>query len=199
MTEWKLSASLVKWYSQMVQMWFTPLPLTEKFTQVSCADAWKTLTTKIKVIRLSIVSADNLLPVLLKCIFKRDDYSRTLKYNICNDIANIFSWSLTLESILSISFKKPHLMRGWYNSEHDAGFLKNYVRQHQLGLISIAEAISDNASDIPAAFPTIEALQYLLLQSFQDFLDYGLAIPAQSLPANLDFRPCWNAFCSFFG
>ncbi|OJY85132.1 MAG: hypothetical protein BGP13_07310 [Sphingobacteriales bacterium 40-81] len=66
-------------------------------------------------------------------------------------------------------------------------------------MISIAEAISDNASDIPAAFPTIEALQYLLLQSFQDFLDYGLAIPAQSLPANLDFRPCWNAFCSFFG
>ncbi|MFT3948160.1 MAG: hypothetical protein QM763_14415 [Agriterribacter sp.] len=41
-------------------------------------------------------------------------------------------------------------------SEHDAGFLKNYVRQHQLGLISIAEAISDNASDIPDAFSTIE-------------------------------------------
>lgn len=73
-------------------------------------------------------------------------------------------------------------------SEHDAGFLKNYVRQHQLGLISVAEAISDNAADVFTTFSTIEALQYYLLQSFPDSLDYGLAIPAQSLPS---LRESW--------
>lgn len=80
-------------------------------------------------------------------------------------------------------------------SEHDAGFLKNYVRQHQLGLISLAEAIDNNASDVSAAFSTIEALQYFLLQSFPDFLDYGLAIPVQSLPF---LKDSWQADLSVF-
>lgn len=80
-------------------------------------------------------------------------------------------------------------------SELDAGFLKNYVRQHQLGLISIAEAISGNASDIPDAFSTIEGLQYFLLQSFPEFLDYGLAIPAQSLSS---LKESWQKDLSVF-
>lgn len=66
-------------------------------------------------------------------------------------------------------------------SEHDVSFLKNYFRQHQLGLISLSEAIASDPADPSTVFSIVEELRYFLLKSFPDFLDYRLIIPGQSL------------------
>lgn len=88
------------------------------------------------------------------------------------------------EAVLADEMKRiKNTWRAIACSEHDISFLKNYFRQHQLGLIGLSEAIASDAIDASTAFPIVEGLRYFLLKSFPDFLDYGLAIPGQSLPS----------------
>lgn len=68
-------------------------------------------------------------------------------------------------------------------SEHDGGFLKNYVRQHQLGLINLGEIIWPDNTSFSKVYTTLEELHLFLLQSFPDLLDSGLAIPVYLLPS----------------
>lgn len=68
-------------------------------------------------------------------------------------------------------------------SEHDISFLKNYVRQHQLGLIGLGETVPSDNTGISVVYTVLEELHLFLLQSFPDFLNSGFAVPIHSLPS----------------
>ncbi|MFT3749136.1 MAG: hypothetical protein QM768_12495 [Agriterribacter sp.] len=77
-----------------------------------------------------------------------------------------------------------HIKSVWRNiacSEHDTGFLKNYVRQHQLGLISLGEIVAPDNTFAPLVYTTLEELHLFLLQSFPSFIDLSLTIDDHSL------------------
>lgn len=74
--------------------------------------------------------------------------------------------------------------------EHDISFLKNYFRQHQLGLIGLGETLPPDNRGFYNVYTILEELHHFLLSSFPDFLDLGFAVPVQSLPS---LKQKWQA------
>ena len=66
---------------------------------------------------------------------------------------------------------------------NDAIILQNYVRQHQLSLISICSQIQRFAGTNSNLFKHMEEMHLFLIEAFSDFLDMNITIPDYSLPA----------------